>query len=119
MTSLDHDDAIEVISTSNAETTPVVETGYICIHSISQNSKRAALLPEDRVRVLPEEKPRRKPVPAQPPPSKKQKRIKNAVMVVGTILILMCLLLVAVTLALSDHIDEMGKLGGWEVEGWG
>ena len=94
MTSVDHDDSIEIIS-FQADSTPVTDPGYISVECVSPGT-------EDRVRVLPS-------VKTEAPPTAKQKRIKSAVMVVATVLILMSLILVGVTLSMSDHIDEMGE----------
>ena len=94
MTSLNHDDGIEIISFQAGDSTPITDPGYISINSVSPGV-------EDNVRVLPT---------LREDQSPKEKRIKGAVMVVGTVLILMCMILVGVTLSMSDHIDEMGKV---------
>ncbi|KAK2143110.1 hypothetical protein LSH36_876g00022 [Paralvinella palmiformis] len=113
MTSLEHDDAIEIIS-SHADSTPITDTAYTMFTSVDAASVDLELPPtsgsrealsEDRIKVLARERCLTK----TPPPSKKQKRIKRAVMVVGTLLITMSLILVGVTLYMSEHIDEMGK----------
>lgn len=94
MTSVDHDDHIEIIS-FQADSTPVTDPGFITVDCAG-----GRVAQEDRVRVLPRK---------DPPATPKQKRIKSLVMVVATTLILMSLILVGVTLSMSDHIDEMGK----------
>ena len=96
MTSVDHDDSIEIISFQADSTTPVTDPGYISVDCGSPGTD------EDRVRVLP-------PTVPETPPTPKQTRIKGLVMVVATTLILMSLILVGVTLSMSDHIDEMGE----------
>ncbi|ELT99065.1 hypothetical protein CAPTEDRAFT_197722 [Capitella teleta] len=93
MTSVEHDDNIEIIS-FQADSTPVTDPGFITVDCGGR------VTPEDRVRVLPRKK-------IDPPQSPKQKRIKSLVMVIATTLILMSLILVGVTLSMSDHIDEM------------
>ena len=113
MTSLDHDDAIEIIS-SYGDSTPITDTACTMFTSVEVTSVDMELpsfssqkdsLADDRINVLSRERCKTPP----PPPSKKQKRIKRAVAIVGTLLILMSLILVAVTLYMSDHIDQMGK----------
>ena len=95
MTSLHHDDSIEVISVQADSALAGDSSDFVDMATITPTSA------EDKFRVVP---------PHQDPISKKQKRIKSAVMVVGGGLIIMSLVLVGVTLSLSDHIDEMGKL---------
>ena len=116
MTSLDHNDAIEIIS-SYDESTPITDPEYTMFTSLEFTSVEIDLPLYSQQYTYSEEKtivsnnvlPKSKIPP--PPPSKKEKRIKHAVMIVGTLLISMSLILVVVTLYMSDQIDEMGTYG--------
>ena len=57
--------------------------------------------PEDNFRMVPQGH--------ISPKTDSQKRVARVVMVLATLMLLMSLLLVGVTLSMSDHIDEMGK----------
>ncbi len=92
MTSANHDNQIEVLSIH-----PARDAHYFYLETPPGV--------EDDLRVLP---PGRE--PPNPPQTEKQKRVARIVMVIATIMILSSILLVAVTLSMSDHIDEMGEL---------
>lgn len=47
--------------------------------------------------------------PREEEPTKKQKRVARVVMVVALVMLLMSVLLVAVSLTMTDHIDDMGE----------
>ena len=81
-----HDDAIEVLSVHPEP------AAHRCFDLSTPG--------EDNLRVLP---------PGAEPPTEKQKRIARIVMVVATLMLVSSVLLVTVTLSMSDHIDEMGE----------
>ena len=86
MTSLRHDEGIEVISFHNAENN---NQAFYNLNSASPET----------VRVL----------PTAEETSDKQKRVARIVMAIAIIMLAMSVLLVGVTLSMSDHIDDMGK----------
>ena len=111
MTSLSHDDGIEVLSTSADYVTLTDNSDYVTLTdnadyvTLTDNAGDARI-PGTRLysatlrRAGREEKERQ---------TKEEKRIARAVMVVAGTLIILSVVLVGVTLSMSDHIDEMGE----------
>ena len=93
MTSLSHDDCIEVISTSADDVT------------LTDNAAHARV-PGTRLCTATLRRAGKKEKERQ---TKEEKRISRVVTLVAGTLIIMSMVLIGVTLSMSDHIDEMGE----------
>ncbi|CAH1776217.1 unnamed protein product [Owenia fusiformis] len=89
MSSLDHDDAIEILSVQldNSISRDVSESPFFT--DILKQQRNAQVLDKDE------------------PPTAKQKKVARIVGVIAFLMIAMSMILVGVTLAMSDHIDDM------------
>jgi len=121
MASLDHDDGIEILATSNTMTSEVCTTSHVIDLGLTLVSATTTSVIRPVAAVHPETftasgRPRHFRSTRQPlslsnskKEDLKEKRIKKTVMVIATFMILASFVLVGVSLSMSDHIDEMGK----------
>jgi len=121
MTSLQHDDSIEILTSASStaaiaapppggakaqQASHVIDLGLTLVGAAS-----GVVRPIAFVGIAPRHGRhfRRKPLAARKPMDAKEKRIKRAVMAIATFMILASMILVGASLSMSDHIDEMGQ----------
>jgi|SRR6218665_628321 len=98
MTSLHYDDSIEIISYHGDCNPSSDRTTYVSFNAFRSDVRRGH---HGNLRVI-----KSQPVEILPP---QYKRMRCAIIVMATLMILASMILVGVSLSMAEHIDELGK----------